>query len=303
MGTKQRTEAKPFKTPSTGEKVIQRLNDLGVTRLGTYMVLGLFFFWSLFPLYWMVTGSLKTRQTILASPPHWIPHSYHFANYVEMFAARPDILMFIRNSVIVTISSAAVSVSIGVAAAYALVKFDYPYKLNDIFPIYLLATRFLPPVVAAIPLYLIFRQLNLINTLYALILIYSTLNLVFVVWMMKGFFEEFPDSIIEAALLDGHTHIGAFFKVVLPAVKPGILASTIFAIMTSWNELLLAIILANDANAMTIPVGMAGFITRFYIEWVYISVLGTIAIIPIVVFAFSARDELIRGFSMGAVDK
>jgi len=294
---------KPFHEPGWIERNINQLINRGVGRAVTYAVLAVYLVWAAFPIYWLLTGSLKTRSGLLAIPPNFIPTSIHIENYVQIFVARPDVLAFIRNSILITISTALISVSIGVLASYALVRFDYPYKLNLGIPVYLLATRFMPPVVAAIPIYLIFRQLGLINTIYALILIYSTLNIVFVVWMMKGFFEEFPDSLIEAAIIDGHTHIGAFFKVVLPAVKPGILASTIFAIMTSWNELLLALIIANNTNAMTIPVGLASFITRFQVEWIMISVLGTISIIPVIAFSFLARDELIRGFSMGTVDK
>lgn len=161
----------------------------------------------------------------------------------------------------------------------------------------------MPPIVTIIPLFVIFRNLQLVNTLYGLICVYVMFNIPFAVWMMKGFFEEVPASLVESAMLDGHTHIGAFFKIVLPLVKPGLLASAIFTTIITWNELLFAIILTQDVAAMTLPVGLSSFVTKYSVQWINVSVAGTIALIPVLLFAFVARQELVRGFSMGAVGK
>jgi multiple sugar transport system permease protein len=135
-----------------------------------------------------------------------------------------------------------------------------------------------------------------------LILSYSAFTIPFVVWMMVGFFKELPDSIVEAAILDGHTHFGAFFKIVLPLVKPGLIASTIFVLITAWNELLFAVILTQTLDAQTLPVALATFEEQFQTNWRLLTVASSIAMLPPMAFAFLVRDQLVRGFTMGAVN-
>ena len=305
MTTKQDTpvETMPYTEPSGLEKLHERLTELGLTKLGVYSALTVFLVWTLFPVYWLVTATLKTRETLLSFPPQWIPVDPQFGNFARLFAERPEFVTFITNSVIVTIVTTIVATTIGAMAAYAFVTFDYPYNLDFHLPFYILSTRFMPPIVTIIPLFVIFRGLGLVNTLRGLILVYTMFNIPFAVWMMKGFFEEVPESLIESAMIDGHTHLGAFFKIVLPLVKPGLIASAIFTTIITWNELLFAVILAQSSQAITVPVGLASFVTKFSVQWINMSVAATIALAPVLVFAFMARQQLVRGFSMGAVGK
>mgnify|MGYP000563038562 CR=1 FL=1 len=305
MTTKQDTHADglPYKEPSGVEKFQETLREYGVTRTVTYGLLGVFLVWTLFPVYWLVTATLKTRQTLLSFPPQWIPLDAQFGNFAQLFAQRPDFVQFIINSTVVTITTTVLATTIGAMAAYAFVTFDYPYNLDFHLPFYILSTRFMPPIVTIIPLFVIFRGVGLVNSLQGLILVYTMFNIPFAVWMMKGFFEEVPDSLIESAMIDGHTHLGAFFKIVLPLVKPGLIASAIFTTIITWNELLFAVILALNADAMTVPVGLASFVTKFSVQWINMSVGATIALVPVLLFAFVARQQLVRGFSMGAVGK
>ncbi|WP_458210380.1 carbohydrate ABC transporter permease [Haladaptatus sp. NG-SE-30] len=293
----------PYEEQSKLEQIYNRIQDTGLATAFVYLGIGLFLAWSLFPVYWLVTASLKTRKTLLSFPPHWIPWDMQLANYAQLFAQRPEFVTFITNSVIITITTTIIATFIGACAAYGFTKFDFPYNLDFHLPFYILSTRFMPPIVTIIPLFVIFRGLGLVNTLQGLILVYVMFNIPFTVWMMKGFFEEIPDSLIESAMIDGHTHLGAFFKIALPLVKPGIIAAAIFTMIVTWNELLFAIILAQSTNAMTVPVGLASFITKYSVQWVNMSVAGTIALLPVLVFAFVARDQLVRGFSMGGVEK
>lgn len=285
-------------------KVHGVLDDLGILSGGVYAMLLLYLLFSLFPVYWMVTGMLKTRRQILAIPPNWIPTDPTLSNIPLLFAERPEFVEYIINSTIVTLGATVFAVTVGTAATYGFVKFSFPKDLGKFhFPFFILSTRFMPPIVAVIPMYVIFRTLNLINTHLVLVLAYGAFNIPFVVWMMKGFFDEIPDSIIEAAILDGHSHFGAFFKIVLPMVKPGLIASTIFVMISAWNELLFAVILTNNIEALTLPVALATFQTKYFVQWDMLTVAGTIAMLPVLVFAFWVRDDLIRGFSMGAVDQ
>ena len=293
----------PFEEPSSIEQLYERLTETGATKAALYGALGLFLGWTLFPVYWLVTATLKTRDTLLSFPPQWIPLDVQFGNFAALFTQRPEFLDFIINSIIVTTVTTVVATSIGAMAAYAFVTFDYPYNLDFHLPFYILSTRFMPPIVTIIPLFVIFRNLQLVNTLPGLILVYSMFNIHFAVWMMKGFFEEVPNSVIESAMMDGHTHLGAFFKIVLPLVVPGLIASAIFTTIITWNELLFAVILTLNADAMTAPVGLASFVTKFNVQWINMSVGATIVLVPVLLFAFVARQQLVRGFSMGAVGK
>ena len=297
------TQTDPYVERSKLERVSHRFGETGIASALVYGALGVFLVWSLFPVYWLVTASLKSRESLLSFPPNWVPHEFRFENYAQLFVERPEFVTFIFNSVIVTVLTTIFATLIGAAAAYGFTQFDYPYNLDFHLPFYLLSTRFMPPIATIIPLFLIFRGVGLVNTLTGLILVYVMFNIPFVVWMMKGFFEGIPDSLVESAMIDGHTHAGAFIKIVLPLVRPGLIAAAIFTTIITWNELLFAIILAQSATAMTLPVGLASFVTKFSVQWINMSVAGTIALAPVLLFAFVARDQLVSGFSMGAVEK
>lgn len=292
-----------FKEPTDLEELHERLTEMGLTTAAVYAGLGVFLVWTLFPVYWLVTATLKTRDTLLSFPPHWIPVEAQFGNFAHLFAVRPEFAKFIFNSAVVTTVTTVLATTIGAMAAYAFVAFDYPYNLDFHLPFYILSTRFMPPIVTIIPLFVIFRGFGLVNTLHGLILVYTMFNIPFAVWMMKGFFEEVPDSLVESAIIDGHTHLGAFFNIVLPLVKPGLIASAIFTTIITWNELLFAVILALNSKAITVPVGLASFVTKYNVQWINMSVGATIALAPVLLFAFVAREQLVRGFSMGAVGK
>ena len=297
------TDEVPYDEPSNIEQLYQRLNETGITSAFLYGGLAIFLVWTIFPIYWMVTATLKSRQTLLTFPPAWVPVELEFDNFIMLFTQRPEFLRFIFNSVIITAVTTVIATTIGAMAAYAFVTFDYPYNLDFHLPFYILSTRFMPPIVTIIPLFIIFRNFGLVNTIPGLVLVYSMFNIPFAVWMMKGFFEEVPNSLVESAMIDGHTHIGAFYRIVIPLVKPGMIASAIFTVIITWNELLFAVILTLNEEAMTAPVGLAGFVTKYDVQWINVSVAATILLVPVLVFAFIARQQLVRGFSMGAVGK
>ncbi|WP_226481235.1 carbohydrate ABC transporter permease [Natrinema amylolyticum] len=284
------------------ERWYDRLDEYGLVPGLAHVVALVFVVWTVFPVYWMVSGSLRTRRELLATPPQWLSTALTLENYSELFVQRPAFYEYLLNSVVITIGSTALAVLFGTAATYGFVKYEYPYDLGRFhLPFLVLATRFLPPIVTVIPLYVIFDNVGLLNTQLGLTLAYAAFNIPFVVWMLKGFFAELPDCIIEAAVLDGHTEIGAFFKIVLPMVRPGLLAATIFTIINAWNELLFAVILTSNTRAQTLPVALATFKTAYTIQWELLTVAGTIAMAPVLAFAFLVREKLLRGFTMGAV--
>jgi multiple sugar transport system permease protein len=158
-----------------------------------------------------------------------------------------------------------------------------------------------PAIVTAVPLFLMMRDLRLLNTRLALVIVYTSFNLPFVVWMMRGFFAELPRELEEAAMVDGDSRLGALWRVVLPLVAPGLAATAVFCLIVSWNEFLFALVLTQTDDAMTLPVGIAGRVTQYEIKWGVMSAAGTVAIVPILVFALAVQKYLVRGLSLGAV--
>jgi ABC-type glycerol-3-phosphate transport system permease component len=139
------------------------------------------------------------------------------------------------------------------------------------------------------------RDLRLLNTLTSLVIVYTALNLPFVVWMMRGFFRELPRELEEAAMVDGDSRLGALVRVILPLVTPGLAATAVFCLIVSWNEFLLALVLTQTDASMTLPVGIAGRVTQYEIKWGVMSAAGVVAMIPILVFAMAVQRYLVRG--------
>jgi multiple sugar transport system permease protein len=159
----------------------------------------------------------------------------------------------------------------------------------------------LPPIVTIVPLFLMLREVGLINSLVGLAIVYTGFNLPFVIWMMRGFFQEVPKEIEEAALLDGESRVGALWRIVLPLVRPGLAATAVFCLIVAWNEFLFALILTQTEAAMTLPVGIASRVTQYEIKWGAMSAAGVVAMIPVLVFASAVQKYLVRGLSLGAV--
>jgi multiple sugar transport system permease protein len=158
----------------------------------------------------------------------------------------------------------------------------------------------MPPVAAIIPIYIIMKKVRLLDTPWALIIIYLTFNLPFVVWMMKGFFEDIPPAIEESALIDGCSEFAVFRKIALPLVAPGLAATAILIFIFSWNEFLFALILTGT-RAVTLPVGIIGFMKETGINWGYMTAGGMLALVPVVIFTILVQKHLVKGLTLGAL--
>jgi multiple sugar transport system permease protein len=255
---------------------------------------------TLAPVYWMITISLKTEVDQFAVPPRWLQFAPTLAHYRDAFFAR-SFGQYLVTSLIVSVASTACAIILGTLAAYALARFRWPYRAGTRLSLWILSTRMFPPIVTAIPLFLMMRDVRLLNTRASLVIVYTAFNLPFVVWMMRGFFQEIPRDLEEAARVDGDSRMGALRRVVLPLVAPGLAATAIFCLIISWNELLFALILTQTDAAMTLPVGIAGRVTQYEIKWGVMSAAGVVAMMPILVFALSVQRYLVRGLSLGAV--
>jgi multiple sugar transport system permease protein len=185
-------------------------------------------------------------------------------------------------------------------SAYAFSRFPVKGKGDIMF--FILSTRMMPPVAVVIPLFLMYRALHLIDTHIGLILLYTTFNVSFATWMMKGFMDEIPKEYEEAALVDGYSRFRAFLKIVLPQSVTGIAATAVFCLITAWNEFTFALIMTTK-NARTAPPSLASRMGSSGVEWGQIAAGTFIFLIPIVVFTFIMRNHLLRGVTFGAIKK
>ncbi len=254
----------------------------------------------LFPIYYMVTSSLKTHVELFEQPPTWIPVNPSFDGYVDLFVNRQFGRSLI-NSLIVVSVTVVLSIFLGTLAAYSLARFRFPRRLNGILAFWILSTRMLPPIVTIVPMYQIISSLRLVNTYAGLILVYVTFSLPFAVWMMRSFVSDIPVDLEEAAMVDGASRLQAFLRVTLPLARPGVVATAIFIVIDTYNEFLFALILTNTPNVMTMSVATNALIGRINVQWQAMNSGGTIAIIPIVIFALLLQRHLVRGLTLGAV--
>jgi ABC-type glycerol-3-phosphate transport system permease component len=263
-----------------------------------YLAACLFVGLALFPLYIMLTTSLKTDQETFAWPPVWLftPTFHSYYNTFFVFGRGVDHYLF--NSVVVTLASSVLAVSLGAMAAYGLARFRFPGNRDLAF--FILSTRFAPPVGFIVPIYLMVQRSGLLDTQLALIIIYTSMNLSFVTWVLRGFFLDIPIEIEEAALVDGYSRWQIFLRVALPLVRPGLAATAILSVIFSWNEFLFASIVA-PGNAATIPVYLAGFSASMNIDWAEYMAVGTMAVLPIMIFTLILQRHLVRGLTFGAV--
>jgi multiple sugar transport system permease protein len=275
----------------------QRLRSKSVLR---YSLVLLALLAALTPVYWMLTISLKREVDQFAVPPRWFSFVPTLEHYVDAFVRR-SFGQYLVTSAIVAVCSTGCALLIGTLAAYALARFSFPRRLDRKLSLWILSTRMFPPIVTAIPLFLMMRDVGLLNTRMSLIILYTGFNLPFVVWMMRGFFLEVPRELEEAAMVDGDSRLGALRRVLLPLVAPGLAATAVFCLIISWNEFLFALVLAQTDAAMTLPVGIAGRVTQYEIKWGVMSAAGVVAMLPILVFAMAVQKYLVRGLSLGAV--
>ena len=286
---------------------------------------------SMIPLLWIFITGFKTPPDSIAYPPK-IVFSPSLEGYVNLFTTRTrqtpeyiaslppaetwyDKLVRSRNmviagpskyipryvnSLIIGFGSTFLAVFLGTLAAYAFSRFRIP--LADDLLFFILSTRMMPPVAVAIPIYLMYRHLNLTDTRLGMILLYTAVNVSLAVWLLKGFIDEIPREYEEAALVDGYTRLQALRKVVLPQAVTGIAATAIFCLIFSWNEYAFAVLLTSG-EAQTMPPFIPFIIGEGGQDWPAVAAATTLFVIPIVLFTILLRKHLLRGITFGAMRK
>lgn len=278
-----------------------------------FIIIGIYLLIVLFPIYWMITLSLRPLKDILAIPPHWIPYSISISNYADVIfgtgglkgvGGAQNTLPYMLNSVLISGGATLICVVLGTIAAYGLTKGKS--KIMNPVAFGMLAIRMIPPIVLIVPLFILMKQFGLLDTRFGLILVYSAFNIPFSIWMMRGFFMDIPAEIEEAAKIDGCSAFGAFFRVIVPLVSPGLAAASVFIFLQAWNEFLFAAILTRTPAAQTLPVAASFFVREGVSSQVgtnvgAIAVVGTFAIIPMIIFVSLVQKWLVRGLTFGSV--
>lgn len=271
-----------------------------MTRIaGRYAVMALVLTIVLLPIYWMAAASLKTNKEITQEATLY-PHAPTFDNFTHLFAFK-NFENYLLNSIAVTVLSVLLALAIGSPAAYAIARFRLPFGLDRRIGLSLLVMRIVPPVVILIPIYLFMLRFGLLDTWAGLIITYTALNVTYCVWMMESFFRDIPPDLEEAAMVDGDSRFGAFRRIVLPAAAPGMVATSIFAVIVTFNEFMFALVLTSTPRSMTMPRGTATLIGRIDTDWASMSAAGVLGALPIVIFAFLVQKHLVRGLTLGAV--
>jgi multiple sugar transport system permease protein len=268
---------------------------LSWSRLGTIAAVFVVGLW-LFPVNWIVLTSLKPIREINSAVPSFV-FTPTTDNYMELFT-KFDFARVLMNSLVITFVSCFVVIVLAVLAAYALGRMKVPGEKH--IALWILSLRFLPPIAVAIPFYIQWQDLHLLDTYLGMILIYVAFNLPFAIWMMRGFLADVPVALEEAALLDGLTRLQIIRRIVVPVVMPGIASTAIFTFVFTWNEYLMALMLT-AFKSVTVPVTIAKFVQPYTVLWGSLSAAVVIQVVPMLVVVFLLQRHIVRGMTLGAV--
>ncbi|WGW13535.1 carbohydrate ABC transporter permease [Saxibacter everestensis] len=258
--------------------------------------IGVVLIWSLFPIYWIIQLSLKRPVDSQSVPPVWF-FQPTFDAFRDAFLQVP-LYTQLRNSLTVAVAATVIALAVGVCAAYALTKLRE--KRSKDLEFWILSTRMAPPIAVAIPFYLTFRQIGMLDTIPALVAVHVLLVIGMVTWILIETFHGLPIELLEAAKVDGCTDWTAFRRVMLPLARSGMVGAGVISFLFSWNEFFFALILTS-LNARTGPVGVFNFIGFQAINLNALAAASTLLLIPAFIVVFVFQKHLVRGMTMGAV--
>jgi multiple sugar transport system permease protein len=266
-------------------------------KTGFYALLLLVVFYCAAPLFWQFITSLKPDHELTQIPPVFPRHPVA-VHYTAIFTSHP-LLRVMANSTIVASASTLLSLALGSLAAFALAKLHMRHK--GLLLIFVLSASMFPPIATVSPLFLIIRALGLRDTLWALIVTYTTFTLPLSIWILHNFFREIPDEIYQAARVDGCSPFQAFFRIMLPLSAPGIFTTAIIVFIFSWNEFLFALTFTATERSRTIPVAIALFPGLHEIPWGDMAAASIVVTVPLVVLVFLFQGRIIEGLTAGAI--
>lgn len=283
------------------------------------LVYGVLIFWlvfTIFPIYYNVVTSFKIHETVYTRVPKFLPFVdfkprvdawYHLVGKTMPGEAKYQVMkvlgdrgLYLKNSLVVSLGSSVITLVLGVMSGYALTRFEYKKWKNDDIAFFILSQRMFPPIALAMPFFVLFTWVRLLDRPPSLIIVYSVMNLPIVAWIVKEFFSDIPRELEEAAMVDGCSLWKALVRVVIPLAVPGIAVAFLFSFIFAWNEFLIALALTFE-NAKTLPVQMAGLSTLRGPQYWDIAANSLVLIIPPLIVTIFANKYIIRGLSLGAV--
>jgi multiple sugar transport system permease protein len=252
---------------------------------------------------WMLITSLKTQFAAAQYPPEWIPRNPTLEEYWRLLSpASPtgrEFLLYMWNSLWVSTATTVLGVAVAVPAAYAFSRFRFPGR-NMLFFAVLVRNMF-PAVVFLMPLFILMRWLGLVETHASLILTYLTFGLPLSIWLLKGFYDNIPVQLEQAARIDGASRFRAFLLIVMPLSSPGIIATAIYSFILAWNEYVYALTFLNEKSRLTLPIGLQRFFTEFSTNWPGLMAASFIMSVPVVVLFLILQKYFVRALTEGAV--
>lgn len=262
-----------------------------------YSILALVLLWTLVPIFWMVLSSFKPSGSI-TSPTPKIVFNPTLENYASLFSGANNLLGYAENSLLAAGISTVISVVLGCLAGYGLARIHFRGKHHLSF--WIISTRMAPIAAVIVPLYLLFRYADLLDSITGLVIAYLTFNLPFAIWIMNAFFADLSPALEESALVDGATRFQAFWRIALPLVTPGVVTTAILCFLFAWNDYAFARTFSGPGSG-TIPVFAAQLVTQTGIDWGALVSIGTVVVLPMIVAGLLVRRYLVAGLTLGAV--
>ena len=251
-----------------------------------------------FPFVWMALSSIKTLGELYTVPPVWLPKTPSLENYRKVLF-ESNVPRYFINSTVISLGATAIALVLAIFASYGFARFNFRGK--PAYQAFILIGQLLPTAAIIVPLFITLRWLGLVNTYLGLILVYMILTLPLSVWMLTSYFKAIPVELEEAAIIDGASRLGVLFRITLPLSLPGIVAIVIYAFVTTWNEFIFALVLAQDARVKTLPIGIAEFTTEFNTDWGAVMAASLIMTLPIAILFFAMQRLFIGGLTAGAL--
>jgi multiple sugar transport system permease protein len=285
-------------TTSKREASYTRRRVDGLTRFGFALVLLTTIIAVVYPVYWMLVGSLAPEGYLLANAPLVLPEVFSVDAYRSLFARKP-MLLWIQNTFVVTIAATLITLPLAILAAYSLSRFRFRGRIPVIF--FILLAQLLPASALIVPLFLVFRMMGLLDSLTGITIAYTTFTLPLAIWVLWGYLQSIPFDFEEAALVDGCSQLGAFFRVTLPLAVPGIAATSLFIFLECWNHYLLALVLTSSSSNWVIALGLFSFIGEYVVEVEQMLAASVVAVIPAFVLFATLQRFLRGGLALGGI--
>lgn len=275
-----------------------KLGKNPVANIVTVIALLIFALCALFPVLWGLSTSFKSDGEVTTFPPAILPRSLNLDNYISVFT-QSDFLIYMKNSIMITVLGVIFATMIAALAAYALTFFDM--HINRGISFFILMTSMVPPVALLVPLYMLGVKVNLYNTRIMLLLVYTAWRTPQLTWIIQGFFEKLPKEIIEAGIIDGCSKAKSFIHLILPISQPGIVSAALLSAVYIWNDYLVSSSFITSNDKKMISVGLYQYITQYGIKWGLLMAAVMVSIVPIIILFICLQSRFVDGMAAGAV--